>query len=156
MKTIISFVIIFLLTQSAVAYPPDKLGSILAYKYPDAKMGTDIIVVKNVGCDPFVMYSIYLIPDAVEMESLWIQLQEKQALEKQNQTKKTISKQDLQTKYQNQIDNLNTVVNNSNYIQAKTNWTNAEVIQYMKVLAWNDEVLAKGEIVILKILRWMT
>lgn len=155
MRTILIILLVFSLsTVSVESYPLNETATIITEKYPNA-IQDEKIILQDDGNGIYVRYSAYPIPDTVEMDLLWQRVQEKRALETQNQTEKTLSKQDLQTKYKNQINNLNTVINNSNYIQEKTNWTNAEVIQYMKVLAWHDEVLAKGEIVILKILRWM-
>lgn len=148
------FLLCIILISPSLAYPQNELGAILTEKYPHADFGRDIII-KDDGDGVYIQYSTLPIPNATEAERLWGIVQEKRVLEAQNQTEKLLSKQDLQIKYQVHLNNLNTVVNNSNYIQAKTNWTNAEVIQQMKVLAWHDEVLAKGEIVILKILRWM-
>lgn len=150
------FIIILFVLPSVTAYPNQEMPAVYQEGCPDAVMGKDIVF-QNDGDGVYLRYisPICSVLNTIEAERLWGIVQEKRILEAQNQTEKALSRQDLQTKYQNQINNLNTVINNSNYIQAKTNWTNADIVPYMKVLAWNDEVQAKGQIIILKILRWM-
>lgn len=151
----IQYILLILLFVPVVSgYPNEEMPAILQEKYPNVDFNKDIIL-QNDGNGVYVRYSIYSIPSEVELESGWQRIQQKRLLEAQNQTEKLLSKQDFETKYQNQINNLNIVINNSNYIQTKTNWTNAEVIQQIKIMAWHDETLAKGEIVILKVLRWL-
>lgn len=157
MRNIFLLFFLVILIPTGIAYPNREMPAVFQEGCPNAVMGKDLVF-QDDGNGVYLRYnnsSISCFINTTEGERLWGIVQEKRVLEAQNQTEKALSKQDLQTKYTNQINNLNTVVNNSNYIQAKTNWTNADIVPYMKVLAWNDEVQAKGQIIILKILRWM-
>lgn len=155
MKTVM-FLTLLMLIGTASAYPNREMPAVFREACPNAVMGKDLVF----HDDGNGVYLRYIspkcsIPNTIEAERLWEIVQTKRILESQNQIAKVLLKQDLQDKYQTQIYNLGLVINNSKEIQAKTSWTNAEVIYYIRVMAWHDEVLARSQQLILRTIRYI-